>query len=263
MPFLFLPELNIRKIEPRFRYHAIDGAVSLYMKKEECPRLTLPMLFIEIDKQPLIENLDQKNVGRMAVSMAAALKKLLGVCRGESIEILRSLFAVGILAGGTQFDFCIAFPDFGSATESDFGPEKPFPLFHIFFQYSKKYLRFNLFGENDNDNHFSDSASDNNFYKILSNSRPQSGGKDNDVVVIDEIVEQVFEIEIDDINRELEAESEVDSKDFYELGSHFVTILTPNIMILTLMILAIQISKRNKLSDDKILLSRISKLKII
>lgn len=49
---------------------------------------------IEIDNHLYVKDLDHKDVVKMAVAMGAALKKLLGVCRGESMEIL-DIFLLG------------------------------------------------------------------------------------------------------------------------------------------------------------------------
>lgn len=81
----------------------------------------IPVLFVEIDQNQLDSRFDHKDIVKSAISMGAALKSILGECRHESLQFLQNVCVYGILAGGTKFDICAIYPDFGNARQSDFG----------------------------------------------------------------------------------------------------------------------------------------------
>lgn len=142
------PQLNISTMDSRYPDLFIDGAVCIeILQNDERETLYLPLMLVEMDKHQLKIQYDHKDIVKMALSMGAALKRLIGICRNESLVVLKNLFVAGFLIGGSLFDLCFMYPDFGTARECDFGLNKPFPPFGMVFKHSREYWRFDIFGD--------------------------------------------------------------------------------------------------------------------
>ena len=155
----YLPQLNLKSINHRILNLSVDGYVALEKNINTKDKTSFPFLLVEIDRMQLKDNFDHKDIVKLAVSMGAALKKLIGTCRYESREVLSNLCVFGLLIGGTQFDVCVIYADFGNASESEFGPGNIFPAFNLVFRYSREYWRFDLYGSqkiNDRDTNLAD-----------------------------------------------------------------------------------------------------------
>lgn len=70
----YVPQFSTEWIDDRYIHRAIDGAVTMASKDGSC----LPMVFVEIDKHEHDPILDHKDLVKIAITMGAALKWILG-----------------------------------------------------------------------------------------------------------------------------------------------------------------------------------------
>jgi hypothetical protein len=76
-------------------------------------RLYVPLLLIEISKEPLSPRYSHKDECKLAVEMGAALFEQMNQCGHLGEAVVRKLRVYGLLIGLCDFEVVVVYPDFG------------------------------------------------------------------------------------------------------------------------------------------------------
>ena len=155
-PISFSQQFSLSLLHDRYPGYLSDFFVTL---RQSFKDKKLPILLVELSREFLYnEAIAHKDEEKLAEAMGAAFLNLLNFSAHLGEEFVATLQIFGLLLGGTDFEICVLYPDFGSGKAR--GPGEELRPFTMIFRTSRRHWRFRMVG---NDYNYMEHGIDNNF----------------------------------------------------------------------------------------------------
>jgi hypothetical protein len=148
----FEAEFRITRLNESYRELYVDVIVrlkdtvddpSVQIDTAMGARLYVPLLLVEMAKEPLSPRYSHKDECKLAVEMGAALFEQMNQCGHLGEAVVRKLRVYGLLIGLCDFEVVVVYPDFGVIEGKETSR-----TFAMIYQSSRSHWRFSLFGAN-------------------------------------------------------------------------------------------------------------------